>query len=132
MNLEHHVTSLELSRKLKELGVPQEESHFVWNVIEGHATVQNFKSIQAEEECSAFLASELGEMLPKEVDGFAWRQLKTPTKGSWEIKYRKREQGIFHPVILHQISDSSEPNARARMLIWLIQARLADPRKLAA
>ena len=134
MYLEEHVTSEELSRKLKELGVPQ-LSFFYWNGLEdlpaSSLTFVLDEYIRDRKlSSSAFLSSELGEMLPKELDGYSWRTLKTPTKGAWEIKYRKLEAGRRHPVILHQLSDPSEANVRARMLIWLIQARLVDPKTL--
>src|SRR5690349_9135558 len=92
MPIEEHVTSLELSRRLKELGVPQ-ESLWYWTDVSGHLRWYKNQRIRHDLHSSAFLASELGLLLPQELDGYSWRQLKTPRKGAWEIKYRKREEG---------------------------------------
>lgn len=73
--IEKHFTSLELSKKLKELGVPQ-KSEFYWlrgaDPKEGIWTIvhKQIMEVGGYDErnlpTSAFLSSELGEMLPHE------------------------------------------------------------------
>ena len=73
-NIEQHVTNLKLSKRLKELGVPQ-NSYLKWfspNSIIGddrsHFVTNDYGTGWGHEViCSAFLASELGEMLPKSL-----------------------------------------------------------------
>lgn len=60
MTLESQVCSLELSKRLKELGVKQ-ESLFYWN--QGIVCDSSFKVIP--EACSAFTCGELGELIKK-------------------------------------------------------------------
>lgn len=78
--LNNLVTSLELSKKLKELGVEQ-KSQFYWSTIYGPATIESIDTLNETvsggdgwtflEEglarghvCSAFTATELMEMMP--------------------------------------------------------------------
>lgn len=75
MNLENQVCSLELAKRLKELGVKQ-ESHFVWSNYNFEDEVGAFvgfdkgvdrwviSTSEEDEGVSAFTASELMEMLP--------------------------------------------------------------------
>jgi hypothetical protein len=70
--MKNHTTSLELSQRLKELGVPQ-ESEFYWKqATSTRSEKTNFERIptkwyvhNSRGECSAFLASELMEMMPR-------------------------------------------------------------------
>ena len=81
MTLEKQVCSLELAKKLKELGVKQ-ESLFYWNILDGKPginkyEVKNRKQFTEDgypgntmvyknvESYSAFTVAELGEMLPR-------------------------------------------------------------------
>lgn len=70
-NIESHVTSRELSKRLRESGVPRESLFYWWNINRGNRgeawEVSNRQPSKdtADDECySAFLASEIGEMLP--------------------------------------------------------------------
>ena len=74
MELEQQVCSLELAKKLKELGVKQ-ESLWYWNMItkefkdyEGKSPIiacEIYSNSRLWENFSAFTVAELGEMLPK-------------------------------------------------------------------
>jgi hypothetical protein len=76
MKIESQVTNLELSKRLKSLGVPQ-ESLFYWAQVAkddwrigqhsryGFTVSQTEGSVIGTEVCAAFTCSELGEMLPK-------------------------------------------------------------------
>jgi len=95
MKLENQVTSLELSKKLKELGVKQEslfywESYYLPITTSRHNTLISSKDIGAKEPVerrgflvsklirySAFTVAELGEMLPAslKMKMKEWREL---------------------------------------------------------
>lgn len=139
MKLEDQVVSLELAKKLKELGVKQ-DSLFGWFLLKEKAKklhedkdwgiapmfrlndeaykVRGF--MVGKEIISAFTAVELGEMLPTyiEVDGDrAWRTFNRV--GYWEISYthtRLNESKVKTPVF----QSHSEADLRAQMLIYLI------------
>lgn len=69
MKLEDLVTNRELSQKLKDLGVPQ-NSHFYWRLVRnGEYRLEHygFKDNVQDGDISAFLSSELDEMLPSWV-----------------------------------------------------------------
>ena len=73
MKLEQQVSSLELSKRLKDLGVKQ-ESLFYWNLWHGQMDdfmyqvwygkpVKRGDGVLSEDTCSAFTVAELGNML---------------------------------------------------------------------
>jgi hypothetical protein len=76
MPLEKQVVSLDLAKRLKELGVKQ-ESYFTWFAYEGDKGVKFTQIMRTNEEflssmvvcpiASAFTVAELGEMLPEVV-----------------------------------------------------------------
>jgi len=128
MNLENLVTSLELSKKLKEAGVPQ-RSVFYWTDCDikrkdlcehyGEWNICLFSDRRCKE-YSAYLAEELGLWLPKGFyiskttndqylighDFFA--RLLTEHDDRWErVKYEQ----VF----------PTEAEARGEMLFWLIE-----------
>lgn len=64
MELSQQVTSLELSKRLKELGVKQ-ESHFYWN---NHKIGQwGLQTSKYSHSIAAYTVAELGELLPKHL-----------------------------------------------------------------
>jgi hypothetical protein len=71
-NIDQHVTSLELSKRLNELGVKRDESCFIWKnyftkpdkFSVAPRVVIPLCNLKEDEWCPAYLASELGEMLP--------------------------------------------------------------------
>lgn len=71
MNIEDHVTNLELSKKLKELGVKQ-ESLFAW-ISENEVEFLPFDIRNINVCISAFFASELLEFLPDLENGRSLR-----------------------------------------------------------
>lgn len=122
MKLEDQVISLELAKKLKELGVKQ-ESLFVWYVklvipvIIYLPTVARNK--EDDETASAFTVAELGEMLP-----LGFQSYKIPS-GNWECdsEMPKYSQGRDRLVT----RDFTEADARAKMLIHLIEKGFVKP-----
>lgn len=123
--LEKQVCGLELAQKLKELGVEQ-ESMFYWSHGFNCQKMDDFwellfiesERLKYGDKISAFTVAELGEILPS---GF--KVCKTGT-----LKYLGSqciEQGEWEdlPETLSQL----EADARAKMLIYLIEKGLYEP-----
>ena len=119
--IEQHVTSLELSTRLKELGVPQESS-LVWFKPDDVRRRDEMLGIYP----AAFLASELGEMLPNDIerngDHFSLRCEKA---AGWTVGYPGTTSIRWH-------ESDTESDARAKLLICLIEQGFVDPKKLSA
>ena len=131
MELEQQVCSLDLAKKLKELGCKQESYWYWWRpnhttenwelthlkhtaqFAKGNTCVETVRNI------SAFTTSELGEMLPREK--IAWQG--TTISG----KYRLDEQDGGHTGAC--FIEDTEANARAKCLIWLIEEGHTDVRR---
>jgi hypothetical protein len=135
MKLEEQVVSLELSKKLKELGVPQEslwwwaKAHLVDVKKEDYFIVD--KKYMLPVECSAFTVAELGEMLPKEIEINAWlyELIYRKYQGKYQISlvgftlvnkiYNGKDVGTHKT-----ITADTEANARAKMVIYLKENKL--------
>ena len=115
MTLESQVASLELCKRLKELGVKQ-ESYFIWieslhenRIVQSSNTPHETRII-----CSAFTSAELGEMLPS----------MTPSKlADTSVTERRWSCGMYPDDFRAQ----TEADARAAMLIYLIKQKLVKP-----
>lgn len=141
------VSNFELSKKLKELGVKQ-ESLFYWVDVAGYHELPELpqpepmwilvnpisgKDEMSEEVISTFTVAELGEMLPDRIS------VNPPTnnifydlqcnKGNvgWEIYYidmdKERKISYFYSFPTPYLF---EANARAKMLIYLIENKLVE------
>lgn len=139
MKLEEQVTNLELSKKLKELGVKQ-ESEFEWythNNKENEAWVTNdpgeYATFGDELIASAFTVAELGEMLPDSIEGDEgmkfdldiWRDRET--KGYvisywWDEDTRKKSD-----MQIQSFESKSLADAMAKMLIYFLENKLIAP-----
>lgn len=129
MTLEQQVTSLELSKRLKELGVKQ-ESHFFWiDAYENYKITSEayegwvirpkynaFDSISDDKRYSTYTVAELGDFLKQRGNYFE----ETYWKNGFRI-YDK-ESGFF-------VEEMVEANARAKMLIYLIEKGLLEVNK---
>lgn len=123
MRLEDQVCSLELAKKLKELGVKQ-ESYAYYIYSDGDLILSLDFIIGIDDQCSAFTVAELGQMLPDELQS-------TSASGSDKsIHYSKYEEayyvGIGHEngQIIPVFYDENEADARAKILIYLIENKL--------
>lgn len=126
MKLEHQVCSLELAKKLKELGVKQ-ESLFFWEYWNNQVYAVKFKpfvivpdlSIKKLELFAAFTVAELGQLLPEcilgEGDLMMWNYMEGD-KRIFGIEYC----GSSYPVF----KSEKEADARAQMLIYLLENKL--------
>lgn len=140
MKLEDQVASLELSKKLKELGVKQESAfRWVWcngcHLHEGKndpGLCSSTDFLDSEKEfVAAFTVAELGEMLPATIS--------FPHRGEdrqWELFCGKDDSpfcGYFNAQITHhglfefQEYADTEADARAKMLILLIEKGIVKP-----
>lgn len=123
MKLSNQVVSLGLAKRLKELGVKQDDSHFVWDCD----SVEDGPQLSARENlygiydfCAAFTVAELGEMLPISLTEKSthyylecWK-----TELMWTAHYKS----IGH--ILAQSAHPTEAEARGLMLAYLIENKL--------
>jgi hypothetical protein len=131
MQLEQQVCSVELARKLKELGVRQ-NSHFWWSrswIETGNSLdwkVCRFgETFNETTRCSAFTAAELGEMLPH--DNASQRK---------DMR-RKNPEGLLKQWTAYYLLEdgskmvfergNTEADARAKLLIHLIENKLVSP-----
>ena len=129
--IENHVVSLELSQRLKELWVKQ-ESVFAYEMCthcldKGCVDVKEWDITTDTEpysnmtKYSAYLASELSDILPRTVNNYEdlWEQFFCEW---YSIGYSVRG-AIGSPIIER---DKKEPDARALLLIHLIENDLVD------
>lgn len=123
MELEDQVCNLELSKRLRELGVKQ-ESLFYWTetisddwqvLYQSYVTERAGQSI---EWYSAFTSAELGKMLPVRVIS-GRRKAYFMSKPLYFCNFDGRPK--------HQESAETEADARAKMLVYLIENKLVDP-----
>ena len=123
MNLEDQVISLDLAGKLKELGVKHESLFFWdWHSDTCHAVKFSPYSCPGLERYSAFTVAELGEILIKselsqhlELDYYTTSVFNLVVQQNKAINFKS-----------HYVEDASEANARAKMLIYLIENKLIE------
>lgn len=137
MKLENQLTNLELSKKLKELGVKQ-ESLFYWskqtNQKDWKCEYHMYFAIDKRQDISAFTVAELGEMLPNQIE------FEGKLKWLFFIKFNlmNDEKTPVHLVryspfdsINQHIKETrgyTEANTRAKMLIYLLENNLTSPK----
>lgn len=120
MKLEQQLVSLELAKKLKELGVKQ-ESYFYWD-IHNELFVPLDSTLNPYTQCSAFTVAELGEMLPygcwteKMMAGMA-----SYKEGRWRCT---DDVNIGSDNKVLKMYADTEADARAKMLIYLVENNL--------
>jgi hypothetical protein len=137
MELEKQVCSLELAQKLKTLGVRQ-DSLYYWSASGLASTRVDWtmklcafgNTFTDETRFSAFTVAELGEMLPKYIEqvreggtsrtGF-WLDISfDETSGKWRYSYANHRANEC----IEMLFDVSEADARAKMLIYLMENSL--------
>lgn len=121
MKLSQQVVSLDLSKRLKELGVKQ-ESYFWWvetfnrsKIITSNQGEDYYRSVW-DERISAFTVAELGEMLPSGISSVRG------ASGKW-IVYKSAgfDLGITE---VPDVKADTEADTRAKMLIYLLENNL--------
>ena len=134
MKPENQVCSLELSKKLKKLGVPQ-ESVFYWR--DGKIEYEPFIDSSLCKVYSAFTVAELGEMLPisfiKKGEKYAYAIniiIDRNPSGAREfrINYFNMSEDEKEAKVLPNnfIYSENEANARAKMLCYLLENKLMN------
>lgn len=139
MKLEQQVCNLEISKRLKELGVKQ-ESLFWWSKWNGTKQISREYSLwmigqqttdeandstyfcNDENDISAFTVAELGEMLPLKTftdEPVSWSTFKQG-EGEWICSAVYR----FERNHKEWITASTEADARGKMLIYLLENNL--------
>ena len=114
--LNKHCCSLWLAKKLKALGAKQ-QSQYVWCCLP-HDKEFFLRTADTEgshpniEKYSAFMLSELGDMLPKAARWNSGRNIK-----KWECEFYSRNNLIL------SYTDKTEVNARAKMLIDFLEEK---------
>jgi hypothetical protein len=136
MNIEQKVASLELSRGLFELGWKL-ETEFIWI----HNTIALRKHYaEGKDTVRAPLACEIGEVLPTQIDRLEFfstyqyfeilnekikgDDIQLKRKRIWRAVYRHKTEGC-----MKLQEDTTEANARAKMLIHLTKQGLVKPEK---
>ena len=131
MNLKQQVVSLDIAKRLKELGVKQ-KSLFHWN--EGDGTENELEYIpefanKTHELISAFTVAELGNLLPEEINvknkqgnGFTDYQIQF-TNGIHSVGYEAQTDYECFEVLVETIG-LTEADARGKMLICLLENNL--------
>lgn len=138
MELKNQVVSLELTKRIKELGVKQEsfcywfqpnnavpavplygDSYKRWKDNVG-GKVLNHGGVYA-----AFTVAELGEMLPKEIDKARPYKLQCyKSSEGWRVEYWAGFNGSRDFRAGADNYAASEADARAKMLIYLLENKL--------
>lgn len=146
MKLEDQVISLELAKRMKELGFKQ-ESIFSWYYIDvpllySGPEIGYFGSnlpSDASEIYAAYTVAELGEMLPEGIIS-----IRPLTKNEWDFKpedrwlvadacpYIEREylcmsDGFIDTSLHSENWANTEVDARAKMLIYLAEKQIINP-----
>lgn len=120
MTIENHVVSLDLSKRLKELGVPQisfffHETSYDVNHIRQYQEVKNNFHFHSDDYYSAYLATELGEWLPE------WFDSGKISDGDFVCRFMEKHIDKNH----HSFAEN-ETDARAKMLIYLIENKIIN------
>lgn len=133
MELEQQVVSLELAKKLKELGVPQ-LSLFYWqqtySEMKGGQVASGFEITQTKKESkkgmrcfSAFTVTELAERMNVEITDANESESFT-LKISSAIDFWCATFGDESSDVTPQFEDTSLADALAKMLIYLLENKL--------
>jgi len=136
MNLEQQVINLEYAKRLKELGVEQ-KSLFVWCEYPSNSPpftmqysitmfgdVEDYAYEMHRDKWSAFTVAELGEMFDRELKIHSGK-----TVNGLELYYcsfiESSSEECWNKT--HCFDGDTEANARAKMLVHLIENDLYDP-----
>lgn len=120
--LQNHVTSLELSKKLKELGVRKPSIHQwvdgeIWDLTM-QSDYQTPNTVSQTEWLPAYLVSELGMMIP---DGLVIGTVPNLSEDNKITQWVCQSYAnLYCDKIPHQVA-STEADARAEMLIYLLE-----------
>lgn len=139
MKLEQQVTSLEISKDLKELGINQSSS-FYWFQMKRDENDSKLKKViivchedsigqypqltHVKTLCCAFTVAELGEMLPEWIkeEGREYFMNFSKSGKDWYASYGEYSQSAY--LMKHLEKDLTEADSRGWMLIYLLENKL--------
>lgn len=124
MKLENQVVSLELSKRLRELGVKQESIFYWCDVSESYHEVRwevilNPK-IAVKDHVSAFTVAELGEIFWDTFEKYGWNLIYI---AYGEVFNFKGTQNIGNLGVVNLMRN---PDMSAKMLIYLLENKLIN------
>lgn len=131
MKLEQQVCSLDLAKRLKELGVEQNgfcQYKKFSDRPDGseHLVLDDGCRMGKDENCiSAFTVAELGEMLPELMCSIYY--INNQGKKVWRCMPDEGFEEV--PEEIYNIKSDTEADARAKMLIYLLENNLTPPTK---
>lgn len=137
MKLESQVASLDLCKRLKELGVKQ-DAYFVWAkdgaIFSDGEIGLRMNHRDGTEECSAFTVAELGETLPQYVEVpaglfYLWMCFEGSPR-RYDVHYSEFETPLKVAHGMSGFKMATEADARCAMLIYLIENKLLNPTQL--
>lgn len=115
MKIDDQVCPFLHAKRLKELGVMQKSLHYhTQNTIVTPGTIQGKTDIENREHFAAFTVAELGVALPHSIDGAGLAM-----ENGEDMMY------VSYPPIKTTFG-KTEAQARANMLIWLIENKYAS------
>lgn len=135
MDVESEVCSLELSKKLEELGVDHDALFYYLNIDgEGKYYVYYNEDMPEDYEyegvpISAFTSAELGKLLPFLIEWQNHTCYLGSMFGYTKFGYTANVHYHYHDgedIIAFDFADENEANARAQMLIYLIENKLME------
>lgn len=129
MNLENQVCSLDIAKRLKELGVKQ-ESLFTWEEWpDGPHLFYADGDIRMHPNYAAYTVAEVGEILPETLgrprDGikqYDIEQYKYTTGDIYQLQVSDYVNTVPH--LLFVARDKNEANARTKCLVYLLENKL--------
>ena len=113
------VPSLELCKRLKELGYLQNGGGWYWDTKD-RILIFTWEEEVIDDLVKAPTVAEMGEWLPPALnlkEGDAYLNIDRPEENLWILSYSLRDSFIC-PIA---VDGETEANARAKMLIWLIE-----------
>ncbi len=132
--IENHVVNLELSKKLREIGI-EKKSIFYWMGEKIHSAdniIFENSIISKKGYYPAYLATELLELLPKTLESeeaFEKCRLVIDISNNNYITYIDDEGNEMYEMPSEEIKNESLADALAKMLIYLVENRLMEVEK---
>lgn len=160
MKIEQQVCTWKQGMKLHQLGVKKNESYFQWmeclltndgenfnkwwavfrpnNGEHDYMTDMDFPEgydgdeFETSRECAAFTVAELGVMFPNESGVRCFESYNNDHIGAWYCESRKFSEELEEiiPPIENSEEGETEAEARAAMIIWLLENKLTTPEEV--
>lgn len=138
MKLKDEVCNLELAIKIKKLGVKQESlfvyyknslelEQNIWEILD--TSSDEYAIIKKEKMISAFTVAELGIMLAIPNITFANYSLPYSTNEPCRVSYNELDYFGQKGNQIHYTMEYTEADARAKMLIYLLENKLIEIKK---